>query len=793
MPFPDPASFRSEGEEAAQSRPVAHVSAHLPPQASQEGDGGEKSSILVGLKALFTVQQTTMVPTPAPTPPLNPSPNPATPVPIPKTLPMTKHLTSRSSVPPSTRPAATPVVDSHSTSQSRPRSRPASTPPEQDLPPKQSLAVHDRIIAINRVWKEKRQKMQMRGKVSRTELDSDTDSDDSGSDIPCRLPVPKANRSPPARDKVLLGLADGPHKSLGDSLPPQKVTPVPLPGYPKSSSASSPLTGTTQETSPSQRSDRPEAKSSGSRAHPPPSPETHLVGELGETQGETPGVSQDQSVADDDEYSCGDETDEDDGRAVVVVDKRPQDRCELDDSSPVRIACARNGRPYSRFKKKNGETEMSKGCIIPTNYRLRNRPPKYICPVRDCQKLFRNMRALGGHFNSKHCYSTFNDNRDGTLSFASKHAPMQSALSPRSRSVEQFEDGSANASSTPKPAKQGSSPLDMKPVDYLMSLLDVCQTKHRRMDIEEMRQLPMRRELPRQWIDFHGGTTLKLPHFATVVAYIVGDEVTGADACHRRRSRLSNVCVALPDGMSVRAKGFFSRQPTCVGCYYYSCIYRQKNECKWAPPPSSGLSDVDGDDSRKAGRTPAAASDDRAVSRVRRSAAHGEVAGEGTPTADGGVRHGRRKRSLSSADGGPASKVAKISPAFPEQQEREMDMEDWEFAPGFITDASGNGNVAYSGAYLTGSQPITVAPEVGVNVVFIAPGTSSSWHAEPDKLRTCSVTRGKVKLTMGGTQAQVGENGVFVIKPGQSCRVENKRYDVATIHCVAMQNYELAG
>lgn len=58
-------------------------------------------------------------------------------------------------------------------------------------------------------------------------------------------------------------------------------------------------------------------------------------------------------------------------------------------------------------------------------------------------------------------------------------------------------------------------------------------------------------------------------------------------------------------------------------------------------------------------------------------------------------------------------------------------------------------------------------------------------------LRTCSVASGKVKITMAGKTFQMGPNGVFVVRPGQACKVENRLYIDAVVHCTTIEDFGL--
>lgn len=77
------------------------------------------------------------------------------------------------------------------------------------------------------------------------------------------------------------------------------------------------------------------------------------------------------------------------------------------------------------------------------------------------------------------------------------------------------------------------------------------------------------------------------------------------------------------------------------------------------------------------------------------------------------------------------------------------------------------------------------------NVLVIKPGGLSHWAVEDEKLRTCSLASGKVRVTMGDKSFQLGPNGIFVVKPGQSCKIENRLYLDSVVHCMTIAGFAL--
>jgi mannose-6-phosphate isomerase-like protein (cupin superfamily) len=141
----------------------------------------------------------------------------------------------------------------------------------------------------------------------------------------------------------------------------------------------------------------------------------------------------------------------------------------------------------------------------------------------------------------------------------------------------------------------------------------------------------------------------------------------------------------------------------------------------------------------------------------------------------------------------------------PSQGGVELEMEDWEVAPGRMKDDFSESkftrlhprsslthlDIAFSNSYLTSGQPVTVSEDISFNVIVLKPGSASHWKVEDDKLRTCSVAAGKVRVTMGEQTFQMGPNGMFVVRPGQACKVENRLYLDSVVHCTTMGDFSL--
>ncbi|KAF4446222.1 Protein SERAC1 [Fusarium austroafricanum] len=457
------------------------------------------------------------------------------------------------------------------------------------------------------------------------------------------------------------------------------------------------------------------------------------------------------------------------------------------------IILAEPGRAYSLYPKPGGGTTSARGCLIPPNYKLHDDPDlQFVCPVRDCRRLFSGLKGLGGHFGASHCLSTFNDNGDGTLSKVGAYQkggpggtpgivvsrnplppdappPVAPGLSyfasiqqgRMSRDQRKATRSQANDSSLPPliGSENVVGPMSYDVKDYLHQHLSPAQKSHQRDDINFMLTESRKRDLPESWRRTHRGSDLDIIHYACALAYLTGKVVTGSEQCTvnttRQNARLSHPCIALPP-MPPAAKRAFSDLETCVGCKYWCHLQGRPNGCDWCPAPGAegtpscltSLSDSEANQEMDID------SDDI----VEQYPGSGNL---GQSTKEALAALGVVKRSL--------------------QMGGEFEMEDWEIAPGRMTDDSSD-NIAFSNSYLTSGQPVTVSEDVRFNVIVLKPGSSKHWNVEDDKLRTCSVASGKVRVKMGEKTFNLGPNGMFVVRPGQACKVENRLYLDSVVH-----------
>ncbi|TPX12781.1 uncharacterized protein E0L32_000958 [Thyridium curvatum] len=81
------------------------------------------------------------------------------------------------------------------------------------------------------------------------------------------------------------------------------------------------------------------------------------------------------------------------------------------------LKIASDNRPYHLWKNDDGQLISASGALIPANYTFSTYPGHpWVCPIRDCRRVFKKLLNLGVHFIRKHPGRIFNDNQDGTLS-----------------------------------------------------------------------------------------------------------------------------------------------------------------------------------------------------------------------------------------------------------------------------------------------------------------------------------------------------------------------------------------
>ena len=98
--------------------------------------------------------------------------------------------------------------------------------------------------------------------------------------------------------------------------------------------------------------------------------------------------------------------------------------------------------------------------------------------------------------------------------------------------------------------------------------------------------------------------------------------------------------------------------------------------------------------------------------------------------------------------------------------------------------------MAFSNAYLTTNEAAHIDHGVSFRVAWLLPGTVTRLPAS-DSRRWCSVAVGKVRVSINDEpEFIIGPNGLFKIRPGDTCTVSNWLYINAALHISAIAAHE---
>ncbi|KAK6212232.1 ribosomal protein L27 [Colletotrichum tabaci] len=388
-------------------------------------------------------------------------------------------------------------------------------------------------------------------------------------------------------------------------------------------------------------------------------------------------------------------------------------------------------RGYLQWRSPQG-TESSCGTILPTNYQLYPNPEyPLICPVRNCRTLFRKMNSLGAHFCAKHRSCKFNDNLDGTLSFVDYYKKAGARYTPPIVVSQKPLRGDEPPMPEPVPRlATATRPLPLKAM--------ITSPHQIRMPMVPMYQAASNPSLPVPPSSTQNEPPYSVPSTTRVVS----------------TAPVSRSSAPVTSDVDEYPLPFPPLPRTD-----HSAVAPQ------APPPTRS--------SHPPSATHAAPS----------------AYSNGPPPPDSPPRRVTR-HSLASklvAEAGPSSLPAPApnSLAGNPMPSNMLEMEDWEVAPGRLRDEQSESptNVAFSNSYLTTNQAVTVSEDISFNVIVIKPGDSYHWPEEADKVRICSIATGKLKVKLDNAEAfLMGLNGMFKLKPGMACTVENRLYVDSVVH-----------
>jgi hypothetical protein len=95
-----------------------------------------------------------------------------------------------------------------------------------------------------------------------------------------------------------------------------------------------------------------------------------------------------------------------------------------------------------------------------------------------------------------------------------------------------------------------------------------------------------------------------------------------------------------------------------------------------------------------------------------------------------------------------------------------------------------------SGAYLTSNKSIQISDDLAVRVDVINWGSTLRFEPEKDKIRSCFVASGKLKIKIDGEpEFTIGPHGHFKVRPGVACSAQNRLYTSAVLHIHMLTEY----
>ncbi|OLN89049.1 hypothetical protein CCHL11_06023 [Colletotrichum chlorophyti] len=370
-----------------------------------------------------------------------------------------------------------------------------------------------------------------------------------------------------------------------------------------------------------------------------------------------------------------------------------------------------------------------------------------------------------------------------------------------------------------------------------------------RPDIKGLLKLPRRRHLPPSWLSKHKGVGNLAPlAVVALLVYITGDPAQNqCTVCHEASDPALNVlqpCMVL----AAAAPGWLKEiiNETCAACKWRSNFRREKNQCSfWWANSVSRVPSIQPASRKSVSRSTSVMARAAASYALPYSQKHGQGSQAEQAQPDALSQHAQQtpvplpsyaprppqanQSTVVSALNSPPRRVTRHSlaalkavaePGTSSLKESVasnisgnvtpvefLEMEDWEVAPGRVRDGRSetptsklsssmrlNGasinsltDVAFSNSYLTSNQTVSVSEDIAFNVIVIKPGDSYQWAAEADKLRICSLAAGKLKINMDDTDSfHLGPNGMFKLKPGAACSVENRLYIDAVVHITSV-------
>ncbi len=81
---------------------------------------------------------------------------------------------------------------------------------------------------------------------------------------------------------------------------------------------------------------------------------------------------------------------------------------------------------------------------------------------------------------------------------------------------------------------------------------------------------------------------------------------------------------------------------------------------------------------------------------------------------------------------------------------------------------------------------VNIDSDISFRVEIVRSGGSLRFDPESTRTRICSLAAGKLRVHVDDIDFVIGPNGMFKIKPGSTCVVENRLYIDAYLHISAV-------
>ncbi|VBB74975.1 Putative protein of unknown function [Podospora comata] len=504
------------------------------------------------------------------------------------------------------------------------------------------------------------------------------------------------------------------------------------------------------------------------------------------------------------------------------------------ETSPITMCGERH---YSQWRGTwDGETRRipGAGALFPEGYEPRiNESYPWICPIRDCQTVFPEAWALGGHFSASHRALLLNDNRDGTMSILGKRKlpdPGTGRMPALVISRQPLDPATAPPKAPPRqPGRRKKTekrvPLSdvtpKRPKETPVSVPNPCNTPGRRSNSFLVVDLPARSNTSSRHFhlpDQHAKTPLHDKNTPTASSGLHSSKETRpTEAPNTRPSKggfsgasgSDEAIFALPTRKSLKGKGGVPVSSRAARAQVSQECLTKAGVGGTAQGLRESITST-----RKSGRLSKSMSLTRptqqapegpaqAVSRpmhsaAKRSASTASKTSKSTPASVGArpQRSGRGALPLSSASSSSASSPSRgVVPPYT--------MSDWEIAPGRIRVGTGDKseNVAVSSTYLAHSSmsALPLTPTISFQLLTIQPGSSVHWRPstapgsvqeEEPRTRVCSVAQGIVKVKLCGQEFSLGPNGMFKVPAGGNCELGSVCYGGAVVHITCVNEGE---